>query len=116
LLSLQSNGGAGSALISLEVRMDNPLIPAILTQATFWLCLGLFVRLFTFRRKGTRFRRDMSCLAWLVMASAGAVMVYIAKGLLVMPAQSWPLVAILAVFVGSVYQSGGNLAQVWKIS
>lgn len=96
--------------------MDNPLIPAILTQATFWLCLGLFVRLFTFRRKGTRFRRNISCLAWLVMVNAGAAMMFITKGLLVMPAQSWPLVAILAVFVGSVYQSGGNLARVWKIS
>ena len=42
-------------------------------------------------------------------------MVYICKGMLVMPVQAWPLVMILAVFVGSVYQSNGNLAQVWKI-
>lgn len=95
--------------------MDNPLMSALLTQATFWLCMGLFIRLFTFRRKGARFRRDMSCLAWLVMVSAGTMMVYICKGMLVMPAQAWPLVMILAVFVGSVYQSNGNLAQVWKI-
>jgi hypothetical protein len=94
--------------------MDNPLIPELLTQVTFWLCLGLFFRLFTFRRNGARFRRDMSCLAWLVMTSTGAAMMYISKGLLVMPSQSWPLVVLLAVFVGSVYQSNGNLAQVWK--
>jgi len=94
--------------------MDNPLIPALLTQATFWLCLGLFVRLFTFRRKGARFRRDMSCLAWLVMVGAGATMMYISKGLLVMPLESWPLVVLLAVFVGSVWQSAGNVARVWK--
>ena len=43
--------------------MDKPLISALLTQVTFWLCMGLFVRLFTFRRKGARFRRNMSCLA-----------------------------------------------------
>lgn len=96
--------------------MDNLLMSAILTQATFWLCLGLFVRLFTFRRRGARFRRNISCLAWLVMVNAGAAMMFITKGLLVMPVQSWPLVGILAVFVSSVYQSGGNLAQVWKIT
>lgn len=95
--------------------MDKSLISALLTQVTFWLCMGLFVRLFTFRRKGARFRRNMSCLAWLVMVSAGTVMVYICKGMLVMPVQAWPLVMILTVFVGSVYQSNGNLAQVWKI-
>jgi len=94
--------------------MDNPLIPALLTQVTFWLCLALFVRLFTFRRKGARFRRNMSCLAWLMMVSAGTAMMYISKGLLVMPAVSWPLVVMLGVFVGSVCQSSGNLARVWR--
>ncbi|WP_431494840.1 phage holin family protein [Pseudomonas brassicacearum] len=95
--------------------MDSPLVPQILTQATFWLCVALFVRLFTFRRRGARFRRDMSCLAWLVMVAAGSAVVYICKGLLVMPANSWPLVLLLAVFVGSVCQSAGNLASVWKV-
>lgn len=94
--------------------MDNPLIPALLTQVTFWLCLALFVRLFTFRRKGARFRRNMSCLAWLMMVSSGTLMMYISKGLLVMPAVSWPLVVMLGVFVGSVCQSSGNLARVWR--
>jgi hypothetical protein len=95
--------------------MDNPLVPAVLTQATFWLCLVLFIRLFTFKRKGARFRRSMSVMAWAVMASAGAVIVFICKGLLVMQAESAPLVMILAVFVGSVCQSGGNLSRVWKV-
>lgn len=95
--------------------MDDPLIPALLTQATFWLCLALFVRLFTFRRKGARFRRDMSCLAWLTMVSSGTAMMYISKGLLIMQPVSWPLVVLLGVFVGSVCQSSGNLAQVWKV-
>ena len=53
--------------------MDSHVIQAVLTQATFWLCVALFVRLFTFRRRGARFRRDMSCLAWLVMVAAGSV-------------------------------------------
>ncbi|MCQ2994192.1 phage holin family protein [Pseudomonas syringae] len=95
--------------------MDDALIAALLTQVTFWLCMSLFIRLFTFRRKGARFRRDMSCLAWLMMASAGAAMVYIGKGMLVVQVTEWPLVLILAVFVGSVYQSSGNLARVWKV-
>lgn len=95
--------------------MDDPLIPAVLTQVTFWLCFVLFIRLFTFKRKGARFRRNMSVLAWAVMTSSGAVMVFISKGLLVMQAQSAPLVVILAVFVGSVCQSAGNLSRVWKV-
>ncbi|MCD5977227.1 phage holin family protein [Pseudomonas quasicaspiana] len=95
--------------------MDDALIAALLTQVTFWLCMSLFIRLFTFRRKGARFRRDMSCLAWLMMASAGAAMMYIGKGMLIVQVTAWPLVLILAVFVGSVYQSSGNLARVWKV-
>jgi fructose-1,6-bisphosphatase/inositol monophosphatase family enzyme len=95
--------------------MDSQLLQQVLTQATFWLCIALFVRLFTFKRQGARFRRNMSCLAWLVMVAAGSVVVYIGKGLLVMPHNSWPLVLILAVFVGSVCQSSGNLSRVWKV-
>ena len=95
--------------------MDSHLLQQVLTQATFWLCIALFVRLFTFKRQGARFRRNMSCLAWLVMVAAGSAVVYIGKGLLVMPHNSWPLVLILAVFVGSVCQSSGNLSRVWKV-
>lgn len=95
--------------------MDSQLVPQVLTQATFWLCVALFVRLFTFRRRGARFRRSMSCLAWLVMVAAGSMVVYIGKGQLVMPHNSWPLVVILSVFVGSICKSAGNLARVWKI-
>jgi len=95
--------------------MDSQLIQQVLTQATLWLCVALFIRLFTFRRRGARFRRDMSCLAWLVMVAAGSVVVYIGKGQLMMPRNSWPLVVILSVFVGSVCQSAGNLARVWKV-
>ncbi|AQT10406.1 phage holin family protein [Pseudomonas protegens] len=95
--------------------MDSHLVQEVLTQATFWLCVTLFVRLFTFRRRGARYRRDMSCLAWLVMVAAGAVIAYILKGQLIMPRHSWPLVVLLAVFVGAVCQSAGNLARVWKM-
>lgn len=95
--------------------MDSHVIQAVLTQVTFWLCVALFVRLFTFRRRGARFRRDMSCLAWMVMVASGAVIVYIGKGQLIMPRNSWPLVVLLAVFVGSVCQSSGNLARVWRV-
>ncbi|MFJ2527160.1 phage holin family protein [Pseudomonas helmanticensis] len=95
--------------------MDSQLMPQVLTQATFWLCVTLFVRLFTFRRRGARFRRSMSCLAWVVMVASGSAVVYIGKGQLVMPQNSWPLVVVLMVFVGSVCQSNGNLARVWKM-
>lgn len=95
--------------------MDSQLLQQVLTQATFWLCVALFIRLFTFKRHGARFRRNMSCLAWLVMVASGSAVVYIGKGLLVMPHNSWPLVLLLSVFVGSVCKSSGNLARVWKM-
>ncbi len=95
--------------------MDSHVIAEVLTQVTFWLCVALFVRLFTFRRHGARFRRNMSCLAWLVMVASGAVVVYIGKGQLIMPRNSWPLVVLLAVFVGSVCHRSGNLSRVWRV-
>lgn len=86
----------------------------IMTQAAFWLCVVLFVRLFTFQRGVLRFRRGMSCLAWLTMASAGAAVIHIAQGDLILPPYAWPLVTLLAVFTGLVWRAKGNLAAVLR--
>lgn len=82
----------------------------IITQIVFWLCTVLFIRLFTFQRGRLRFRRGMSCVAWLAMASAGAAVIHIAQGDLILPLQAWPLVALLAVFTWLVWRARGNLA------
>lgn len=86
----------------------------IMTQATFWLCVVLFVRLFTFQRGNLRFRRGMSCLAYLAMASAGAAVIHILQGDLVLPGYAWPLVLLLAIFTGLVLRARGNLAGVLR--
>jgi len=85
-----------------------------LDQAAFWLCLVLFLRLFTFQRGALRFRRNISFLAWLTMAAAAAAVIYIATGTLTLPAFAWPLVLILAVFTWLVWRAKGNLAAVLR--
>ncbi|UCJ18282.1 phage holin family protein [Pseudomonas sp. MM211] len=88
------------------------MISLVLTHATFCLCGAVFVRLFTYRRHGARFRRGMSCMAMLLMGSSGSAMLQIMLGDLKLPAQAWSLVLLLAVFAVAVFRSGGNLAGV----
>ena len=90
------------------------MLSAVLTQATFWLCGAIFVRLFTYQRGNARFRLIISIGAQLVMGCAGATMLYIGKGLLVLPAEAWPLVCMLVFFTWSVFRAGGNLAGVLR--
>lgn len=85
-----------------------------LDQATFWLCLVLFLRLFTFQRGALRFRRNISFMAWVTMAASAAAVIYIATGKLTLPAFAWPLVLILAVFTWLVWRAKGNLAAVLR--
>ncbi len=90
------------------------MLSYVLTQVVFWLCVVVFVRLFTFQRGDARFRRGISCLAVAVMFSAGVTMIHILKGDLVLPEAAWPLVVLLAVFAVSVMRTGGNLAGVLR--
>ncbi|SDI77216.1 Putative 3TM holin, Phage_holin_3 [Pseudomonas flavescens] len=92
------------------------MISVVLTHTTFCLCGAVFVRLFTYRRQGARFRRGMSCMAMLLMGSSGSAMLQIMLGDLRLPAQAWSLVLLLAVFAVAVFRSGGNLAGVIRES
>jgi len=86
----------------------------IVTQITFVLCMAIFGRLFTFRRRGLSFHRLKSCLAWVVMSCSAGSALYILLGELVMPAEALPLVILLAVFTGAVWRAQGNLAGVLR--
>ena len=86
----------------------------ILDQAAFWLCVVLFVRLFTFQRGALRFRRGISFLAYLTMACSAAVVIFIGTGRLTLPVLAWPLVVILSVFTWLVWRAKGNLAAVLR--
>ena len=90
------------------------MISWMLTQATFCLCTAVFVRLFTYRRRGARFRLGMSCMATLLMGSSGSAMLQIVLGDLRLPVQSWSLVLLLAVFTLALIRSRGNLAGVMR--
>lgn len=91
------------------------MVSLVLTQATFWICVALFLRLFTYQRGGARFRRGMSLIAALVMGCAGATCIGILQGDLHVPAPAWPLVVLLLVFAWGVFRSGGNLACVLRV-
>lgn len=86
----------------------------ILDQAAFWLCVVLFVRLFTFQRGTLRFRRSISFMAYLTMGCSAAVVIFIGTGKLTLPAMAWPLVVILSVFTWLVCRAKGNLAAVMR--
>src|SRR3990167_507 len=77
------------------IRAEASMISALLTQLTLLLCGCLFVRLFTYRRAGANFRRGVSIVATLVMGCAGAAVIYIAQGKLVVQVYEWPLVFML---------------------
>jgi len=96
--------------------MEAQMVSALLTQATFLICAVVFLRLFTYRRGASRFRRGVSCLAALVMGSAGSTVIYILTGDLRVPAMAWPLVVLLAVLAWAIWQSGGNLAGAFRSS
>ena len=82
----------------------------LLTQMTFALSLVVFVRVFTYRRNGARYRLGMSAVAVLVMIATGRLMIETLLGGLVVPAECWPLVLLLAVFAVSMMRTGGNVA------
>lgn len=86
----------------------------MLTIITLILCAILFVRLFTYRRQGARYRPGMSWLATIVMASAGAGVIFILDGQLRVQLLAWPLVILLGVFTAAAVRCGGNLSAVMK--
>lgn len=90
------------------------MLSPFITQVLFWMCAVIFLRLFTYQRGDARFKRGMSCLAWLVMGSAGATILYILKGELVLPDQAWPLVILVGVFLWALVRAGGNMAGVLR--
>lgn len=76
------------------------------------LCAMIFVRLFTYRRDGARFRRGVSLCAALMMAACGAMVVYLATGKTSLDANDWPQIVLLSILAYSLLTSGGNLATV----
>lgn len=88
----------------------------ILTYSTLFLCLVVFVRMFTYRRQGARFRRDISIMAALIMACCGAMVAYIISGDYLVHPKGWPLVAMLAILTASLMRCEGNLSHVLRMA
>lgn len=86
----------------------------MLTIITLVLCAIIFVRLFTYRRKGAQYRRAVSWLATIVMASAGAAVIFILDGQLRVQLLAWPVVVLLGVFTAATLQCKGNMSAVMK--
>lgn len=86
----------------------------MLTYTVGALCAAIFVRLFTYRREGARFRRWVSVLAAVVMGCCGATVIYIVDGQLVFGWTAWPVVVLLGVLAASTLRCGGNLSAVLR--
>lgn len=86
----------------------------MLTIITLLLCATMFVRLFTYKREGAKYRAGISWLAILVMASCGAAVIFILDGQLRVQLLAWPLVILLGVFTAATLRCSGNLSAVMK--
>lgn len=86
----------------------------LLTMATLALCATIFVRMFTYRREGARFRRGVSIMATVVMGCCGAMIIYILAGDIHVSARAWPMVGLLAVLAVALVRCNGNLSSVLR--
>ncbi|SFY16545.1 phage holin family protein [Azotobacter vinelandii] len=86
----------------------------MLTWITLGLCIVTFVRLFTYQRKGARFRRDVSIMATVVMMACITTCVEIVTGQLVVQPAAWPMIVIHAVMAVGLIRTRGNLAPVLR--
>ncbi len=88
----------------------------ILTYSALILGIVVFIRMFTYRREGARFRRDISIVATLIMMCSGAMVALILTGDYVVHPNGWPLIAMLAIMTASLVRCEGNLSHVLRMA
>jgi hypothetical protein len=88
------------------------MISLVLTYFALFLNAAIFVRLFTYQRHGADYRFWISAIAATCMGLAGATVIYIAKGVIVLTPVQWPLLLILSMLFVSVNRHKGNMARV----
>lgn len=88
----------------------------MLSYATVMICTLIFGRLFTYQRKGARFRFMVSAAATGLMMCCGITVIYIVSGRLVVSWYFWPIVAMLGLFALIIFHCKGNLAAVLEYS
>ena len=86
------------------------MIQQLMTYAALILNAVIFVRLFTFKRQGTRYRPVVSLLAALTMGFAGSSALFFIQGRIVMTIDQWPLMLLLLMIALAVCKSQGNFA------
>ena len=86
----------------------------MLTIITLLLCATMFIRLFTYRREGARYRAGISWLAIIVMASCGAAVIFILDGKFRVQPLAWPMVVLLGVLTMATLRCSGNLSAVMR--
>lgn len=83
----------------------------LLTTLTIVLAGVIFVRLFTYQRKGARYCWGKSATAVLVMIACGRLLIEAMTSGLVVPPEFWPFVLLLAVFALAIVRADGNVAR-----
>jgi len=81
-----------------------------LTFLTMVLAGVIFIRLFTYQRKGASYRWGKSAIAVVMMIACGRLVIQALTGDLIVPPQFWPFVVLLAVFAMAIVRAGGNVA------
>lgn len=84
------------------------------TITTAALCTTVFISLFTYQRRGARFRKCVSGMATALMAASGAVVIFVIDGQLCVSPYAWPLIILLGLFTVLIVRCDGNLSDVLR--
>lgn len=80
------------------------------------IALAICGRLLTYRRRGARFRRSISWLAYGLFVGCGSLAIQILAGRYIALPISWSFVILLAVCAVLIYRARGNVARIVRIN
>ncbi|GHC17634.1 hypothetical protein GCM10010082_06110 [Kushneria pakistanensis] len=86
------------------------------TLLALFIALAICGRLLTYRRRGARYRRPISWLAYGLFVGSGTLAIQILAGRYVGLPISWSFVILLAVCAVLVYRARGNVAHIVRVN
>lgn len=86
---------------------------SVFTDIAILAAIVSVFRIFTFQRRGRRYRRGMSFIAWLVSCAHVTVIIQLPGLALPEPAEAG-LAVVLVAFAALLLRAGGNLAHLFR--
>ncbi|WP_438767888.1 phage holin family protein [Kushneria sp. TE3] len=86
------------------------------TICALLISLAICGRLLTYRRRGARYRRRISWLAYGLFVGSGTLAIQILAGRYIALPISWSFVILLAVCAVLIYRARGNVAHIVRVN